>query len=93
MDFIYYKPRLMTKKTKCNCNLRPSQCFMYCVKDCCPKTFKTLPPLNVIPSDPKDKKAAKLMEKLINWQYAQVSNSKMIKTPWGVLMWTPKKAI
>lgn len=51
------------------------------------------PPLKVIPEKqtPYDKKMAKLTEKLINYTFSEANSSKMIKTPWGVLMWTPKK--
>jgi hypothetical protein len=38
-----------------------------------------------------EKKMARLMEKVLNYTWSTAENSKMLKTPWGVLMWTPKQ--
>lgn len=51
-----------------------------------------LPAFNAVPKTQTryEKKMAKLMERIINWQYTQIRNSKMIKTPFGTITWTPK---
>ena len=37
-----------------------------------------------------EKRMAKLMNQLIDYTYNQAKATKIIKTPFGVLMWTPK---
>lgn len=37
-----------------------------------------------------EKKMAKIMQKFIDYQHAQAMGSIILKTPFGVLMWTPK---
>lgn len=42
-----------------------------------------------------DKKKRKLMEKIIDYQFSQIKNSKVLRTPFGTLIgaliWSPKK--
>lgn len=49
------------------------------------------PPFQVYPiqQTAHEKKMAKLMQKFIDYQWIQMKATKMIKTPWGILMWSP----
>ena len=42
------------------------------------------------PSTKAEKKYAENMQKLVDYEYAQFKKSKMLKTPFGTLIWSPK---
>lgn len=42
------------------------------------------------PESPADKERRKVMEKIIDYKYAQIKGSKVLRTPFGVLIWTPR---
>ena len=44
-----------------------------------------------VPQSPLEKRQAKLMQKMIDYEYAKIKGSKMLRTPFGVLIWSPKK--
>ena len=55
-------------------------------------SLSEIPELLVVPrkKTKHEKKMAKIMEKVVNYTWSTAKNSRMLKTPWGVLMWTPK---
>lgn len=60
----------------------------------CGKPIVSTPPPMVIEAAYQtrhDKKMAKLMQKLLHYQWMQVCGSVILKTPFGVLMWNSKK--
>lgn len=50
------------------------------------------PKIKIIPESqtPHEKKMAKIAKKLINYLYIEAWGSKILETPWGILMWKPK---
>mgnify|MGYP001568292178 CR=1 FL=1 len=57
------------------------------------REFPVPPRLRVvaIKQTPYEKKMAKFMNKWVDYEMAQAKASKFIKTPWGVITWTPKQ--
>lgn len=53
---------------------------------------RPLPRMRVLPEpmSPADKEKAKLMEKIIDYEFATIKRSKVLKTPFGILIWSPK---
>lgn len=49
------------------------------------------PLVEVLPIVKSDKRKAKLMQKFFDYTFSQVWGSRILKTPWGILMWTPDK--
>lgn len=51
-----------------------------------------IPTPKIVPHNttPFDKKIAEEFQKVIDYEYAQINASKIIKTPWGTIIWSPK---
>jgi hypothetical protein len=51
-----------------------------------------LPSINIMPmkQTKHEKLMAKFMQKVVDYEYAQIKKSKIMKLPFGTLIWTPK---
>ena len=49
-----------------------------------------LPRIYPYPQSPQDKVREKLMNDIVDYEFAQIKDSKILRTWWGTLIWTPK---
>jgi len=56
-----------------------------------PRVKMPFPMVMPVQQSPLEKRQAKLMQKMIDYEYAKIKGSKMLRTPFGVLIWSPKK--
>lgn len=61
------------------------------IKDPLPRVKMPFPMVAPAPQSSLEKRQAKLMQKIIDYEFAQIRGSKILRTPFGVLIWSPKK--